>query len=312
MVNMNNGNEYLEQARQGRNSFWRYTAALIFIIALNIIVTTILLGLAVYFFDTIELRAMPEWFVLIVGMLPFGVTALALWLAIKLFHRRTFHSLLTSASSIRWRLVLLSASAWLVLSALSDAVMILLRPGNVYWSFDPVRFIPYFLLAIVLIPIQAATEELIFRGYLTQAFGLLKRGIWLAWLVPAILFGLLHGVNPEVEAFGFKTMMIYYIGMGLFLGWLTLKSQGLELAIGLHVANNLYASLMITFPESAIPSPALFSIREFDPFSGVIVFILMAGAYMLLVFGWKPKYVYVSAILLGLFLLTAFVPAVVP
>jgi uncharacterized protein len=89
---------------------------------------------------------------------------------------------------------------------------------------------------------------------------------------PAVLFGLLHGVNPEIEAFGFRTMMVYYIGMGLFLGWITLKSAGLELAIGLHIANNLYASLMITFPESAIPSPALFSLREFDPTSGVIVF----------------------------------------
>jgi membrane protease YdiL (CAAX protease family) len=60
--------------------------------------------------------------------------------------------------------------------------MVVLRPGNVYWSFDPSRFVP-FLLRIVLIPVQAATEELIFRGYLTQAFGLLARGIWLAWIV---------------------------------------------------------------------------------------------------------------------------------
>jgi uncharacterized protein len=281
------GNEFLEQARQGKNSIWRYLAALIFIIALNLIVTTLMLALAVYRFDTVDFRAMPEWFVLIIGMLPFGFSALALWASIVLLHRRPFRSVLTAASSFRWRLLLLSGAAWFGLSALSDVVLVLLRPGNVYWSFDPSRFVPYFMLAILFVPIQAATEELLFRGYLTQAFGLLSRGIWLAWIVPAVLFGLLHGVNPEVEAFGFKTMMFYYIGMGLFLGWITLKSKGLELAVGLHIGNNFYASTIITFPESAIPSPALFSSRVFDPVTGIIVFLLMVSAYLLLFFRMK-------------------------
>jgi uncharacterized protein len=312
MVDSNEGNGFIEQARQGRKSFWRFVATLIFIIALNIIVTIFLLGLAVYFYNTIDFREMPEWFVLIVGMLPFGVTAVGLWIAIKLFHLRSFRSLLTSAGSFRWRLVFLSAGVWLGLTVVSDIIMVLLRPGNVYWSFDAERFIPFLLVALVLIPIQAATEELIFRGYLTQAFGLLGRGIWLAWIVPALMFGLLHGVNPEIEAFGFSTMMVYYIGMGLFLGWITLKSKGLELAVGLHVANNLYASLMVTFPDSAIPSPALFTIREFDPNSGIIVFFLMVGAYMAFIFGFKPRYVLISGVLIALFLLVAGVPAAIP
>jgi uncharacterized protein len=300
----NGGNIFLDQARQGKNSIWRYFAALIFIIALNIVVTTLLLGLAIYLYNTIDFLAMPEWFVLVVGMVPFGFSAIALWMSIVLIHKRSFRSVLTSFASFRWRLVFISGAAWIGLSALSDLIMVVLRPGNVYWSFDPARFVPFLLVAVVLIPIQAATEELLFRGYLTQAFSLLGRGIWLAWIVPALLFGLLHGVNPEIEAFGFRTMMIYYIGMGLFLGWITIKSEGLELAVGLHVANNLYASLAVTFPESAIPSPALFSIREFDPFSGVIIFFGMVGIYMLLMFGWKPKYLLVSAILIGIFLLT--------
>jgi uncharacterized protein len=302
------GNNFLDQARQGQNSFWRYLVALIFIIALNIAVTTLLLGLAIYYYGTVDLRAMPEWFVLIVGMLPFGFSAVALWVSVVLIHKRPFQTLLTSFKSFRWRLLLISGAAWIGLSVLSDLIMVVLRPGNLYWSFDPTRFLPFLLVAVVLIPIQAGTEELLFRGYLTQAFGLLGRGIWLAWIVPALLFGLLHGVNPEIEAFGFRTMMVYYIGMGLFLGWITLKSGGLELALGLHIANNLYASLMVTFPDSAIPSPAIFSVREFDPFSGVIVFFLMVGTYTLFIFGMKVKYVLVIAGLIGLFLLTAGIP----
>jgi uncharacterized protein len=284
---VNKGNRFLDQARQGWNSIWRYLATLILIIALNLIVTIFLLSLAINLFNTIDLRVLPEWFVLILAMLPFAFSAAALWMGVVFIHKRPFDSLLTAAKSFRWRLLFISGAAWIGLTVASDVVMIVLRPGNIYWSFDPGRFIPYFLIAIVLIPVQAATEELIFRGYLTQAFGLLARGPWLAWTGPALLFGLLHGVNPEIEAFGFRTMMVYYIGMGLFLGWITLKSAGLELAIGLHIANNIYASLMITFPESAIPSPALFSLLEFDPTSGVIVFLLMVLLYVLLFFG--PK-----------------------
>jgi uncharacterized protein len=284
---VNNGNRFLDQARPGWNSIWRHLATLILIIALNLIVTIFLLGLAVNLYNTIDFRAMPEWFVLIIAMLPFAFSTAALWLGVVFIHKRPFGSLLTAARSFRWRLMLISGAVWIVLAAVSDMIMILLRPGNVYWSFDPARFLPFLLVAVVLVPVQAATEELIFRGYLTQAFSLLGRGRWLAWIGPALLFGLLHGVNPEIEAFGFRTMMVYYIGMGLFLGWITLKSAGLELAIGLHIANNLYASLLITFPESAIPSPALFSLREFDPASGVIVFLLMVLLYLLLFFG--PK-----------------------
>jgi uncharacterized protein len=306
------GIDYLNNVRQGKNSIWRYLATLLLIIALNIVVTSILLGLSLYFFNTIDFRAMPEWFVLVVGMVPFGFTALGLWFGLVYFHRRPFSTVLNDTGIFRWRLVLLSGAAWIGLSAVSDGVMILLRPGNLQWSFDPVRFLPYFFLAIVLVPVQAATEELVFRGYLKQAFGLLGRGVWLAWLVPAVLFGLLHSVNPEVGAYGFRTMMVYYIGMGLFLGWITLKSGGLELAIGLHVANNLYASLMVTFPDSAIPSPAIFSVEQFDPFTGVIVFFLMSGAYMLLLFGVKARYVLVSVGLIGLFLLSASIPPAFP
>ena len=68
-----------------------------------------------------------------------------------------------------------------------------------------------------------ASEELLFRGYLTQAFGL-PGGFWAAWLVPGVWFGLLHFANPEVSAYGVLMTMPIYIDMGLLLGWVTLRS----------------------------------------------------------------------------------------
>jgi hypothetical protein len=50
----------------------------------------------------------------------------------------------------------------------------------------------------------------------------------------------------------------------------------LEIALGLHFANNLYATSMVTFSESAIPSPAIFTITNYQPEIGLVAFVIMA------------------------------------
>jgi uncharacterized protein len=240
-------------------------------------------------YRTLNLFELPELVFFFVAMFPFAFSLLGLWVGIKLFHKRPFKSIINPGKQIRWRQFFLSGLLWLVLSAVTDGVMALLQPGNISWTFDVRRFAPFLFLTLILIPIQAGTEELIFRGYLTQAVGLLSRGAWLAILVPSILFGIVHGLNPEVGSFGFGVMMIYYIGMGLLLGWVTLRSAGLELAAGIHIANNLYASLVVTFPESAIQSPALFTVREFNPNIGVLIFLIMTAVYLLFTFRIKSS-----------------------
>jgi uncharacterized protein len=47
-----------------------------------------------------------------------------------------------------------------------------------------------------------------------------------------------------------------------FLAWLTVKDRTLELALGVHAAHNAATLLLVTSPESALPSPAIFSIHE--------------------------------------------------
>lgn len=92
-----------------------------------------------------------------------------------------------------------------------------------------------FLLIIALLtPLQAAGEEYVFRGYLTQAFGGLVRSPWLAVLGPALLFALAHGAqDPPVffDRFAF----------GVVSGLLVILTGGLEAGIAMHVLNNFLA-----------------------------------------------------------------------
>ncbi len=68
---------------------------------------------------------------------------------------------------------------------------------------------------------------------------------WVPLLLTSLIFGLLHIANPEVEKLGYS-IMVYYIGTGLFLGIITLMDEGMELALGFHAANNLFTALLVT------------------------------------------------------------------
>ena len=64
---------------------------------------------------------------------------------------------------------------------------------------------------------NASVEELMFRGYLMQGFGLaFKNGI-APLIITSVLFGLMHASNPEAKVHGLAIMMPYYMFFGAFL-----------------------------------------------------------------------------------------------
>jgi hypothetical protein len=103
-------------------------------------------------------------------------------------------------------------------------------------------------------------------------------------LIPALLFALLHGMNPEIKEFGFWAMMPSYFLFGIFFGIIAVLDDGIELAIGAHSANNMLSSIFVSYKSSAIQTPALFIQKEVDPASefwsiliGSILFVLIVS-----------------------------------
>lgn len=92
----------------------------------------------------------------------------------------------------------------------------------------------YLLVILVLTPLQAAGEEYLFRGYLTQAFGGLF-GPWAAVMIPAVLFAFAHGLGQSLPVF------VDRLAFGVIAGVLVLRTGGLEAAIAMHVLNNWVA-----------------------------------------------------------------------
>ena len=192
------------------------------------------------------------------------------WVAQWAVHRRPFVSLL-SAGTFRWPLVWNGMVIWLVMTMVSTAIESVLYPGRYSWTFDFSQWILIAPLVLLLIPIQAAGEELFFRGYLMQAIGRLRAHPVLLVLASGVLFMLPHLSNPEMSGAlgGPIPMALNYFLMGIGLGWLSLRDNGIERAIGIHVVNNLYAGIFVGYANSVLSTPTLFEANVIDAWFGV-------------------------------------------
>jgi len=145
------------------------------------------------------------------------------------------------------------------------------------------------VIAVIFIPLQSTAEEFAFRGYLAQGVASWTKSRWWALIIPSVLFGLMHSANPEVFEYGFWIMMPQYIFMGFMLGIMSVLDDGIELAMGVHSVNNLMSSVLVTFKGSALPTYALFELKEMDPAEDILPTIVM-GVILLAIFAVKYKW----------------------
>ena len=135
------------------------------------------------------------------------------------------------------------------------------------------------LMAIALVPIQAGLEEVFFRGYLMQGFSLLIKSRLALLIVTSSIFASLHLMNPEPWSYGLLPYIVSVFLVGLFMGLITLVDGGVELAIGVHIANNLWVHLIVGLEESIIPSSSLFIAdqKEFEMMSTILPSLIQYG-----------------------------------
>lgn len=212
---------------------------------------------------------------LMMGMFVF--TLLFLWLALKFIHQKPLRTVISSFSKIRWNHYFFAFFIWATLLVVLTLISYLTSPQDLQIQFDAGKFALLLLVAVLLIPIQTATEEIIFRGYLMQGFGLwFKNGI-VPLIITSVLFGLMHGSNPEAKAHGLLIMLPYYIFFGAFLALLTLLDEGAELAMGIHCANNLMSSLLICSKNSVLQTDSIFYTTQENPGGEFLIWMIMAS-----------------------------------
>jgi len=173
---------------------------------------------------------------------------------------------------------------WFGLVGLMSLVEALVYPGRYVWTINLSRFLPFFFLALIFIPIQTSAEELFFRGYLLQEIGLHWKNVWVLSIVSGLLFGLPHLLNPEATV-NYPLLGFYYFSFGFCLAFITLREGKLELALGAHAANNLFSVIIANYTITALPSPSLFTIKVLDAGFSVPVAILGMNFFIFLFIG---------------------------
>ncbi|MEZ0397342.1 MAG: CPBP family intramembrane glutamic endopeptidase [Anaerolineales bacterium] len=284
---------YLDLARLGRNDWWRYLLAVLLILIfwqfLGAIPLALLLGW--YLLDgdpATDLGAYgptgDETSIFVASMLASVFFLAGIFLAVRYIHARPLRTLITPAPAPDWRRAGQGFLVWFVIVALLSLAEALLYPGRYVWTLDLRRFVPFVFLALILIPIQTSAEELFFRGYLLQWAGLRLRNIWLLSAFSGLVFGAMHTPNPEFQ-FNPLLLSIYYFLMGAVPAYVTLRDGRLELALGFHAANNLFAALFANYEVTVMPSPSLFTIQTQDVIFAVLATCLGLLAFVLIFVG---------------------------
>jgi uncharacterized protein len=103
------------------------------------------------------------------------------------------------------------------------------------------------LYSFVFFAVAAAGEEVLFRGYVFQT---MAQGITVlpAILVMSGIFGIAHAANPNANTFSIANVML----AGIWLSFAYLKTRGLWLPFGLHLAWNFSQTTLFGFPTSGI------------------------------------------------------------
>lgn len=279
---------HLESSFAGKNAFWRYLIMIAAVIAVANTIGALPLIISILRNPAAagELASSPGDFT-VLGissitaftflLIPFIIALLAFILLIRPLNGRSFMTVINGTGTFRWNRFFLSAAVWISISVIYLLVSLKLDPANFSVNNLSSSLILLVIVSLLLVPFQAAFEEVLFRGYLMQGFTVLFRNRIFPLVVTSILFGLMHSLNPEVGEFGFLTMMPQYILFGLIFGIVAVMDDGIESAIGIHAANNVFLCIMVTNKSSALQTPAVWEQHTIEPWTE-FVFMLIMGA----------------------------------
>ena len=223
---------------------------------------------------------------------PLLVSFLPLLFVPLLLHRYLLklplRSIFTRSNQSFSREVRIGASVMTLILIVATLLDFLFFKTSYTWSFDAARFLPYLLVALILIPIQTTAEEVFYRGWIQQRLENGRRSIWLVSFVCGLLFALPHMSNPEVNG-EFILPIIGYGSMGFMFTWVTIRNKSMGLAIGAHAMNNIWVGLLVSSTDSALTSASLLVTSEIEWVSEAAGSVLIVPLFIWLTGKWKGK-----------------------
>jgi len=227
---------------------------------------------------------LPTYVGLLLMLLGHILAAAVLCISILYVHKRPIRTVITSRVSIDFNRIFFAFGLWMLLSVVAEVIMYVMYPEDYVFNFDWRQWIPLLVVSLFVLPVQTSFEEIFVRGYLLQGLALATRSKWAVIVVTSVIFAGMHLGNPEVREFGLGMMAFYYISVALFLVIITLLDEGLELALGIHAATNVYGASLVSFEGSVLQTDTLVTMLQLNPvwmialfFGMMLVFSIIAN-----------------------------------
>jgi len=104
---------------------------------------------------------------------------------------------------------------------------------NINFDFNQI------LISITIFALVSLTEEILFRGYVLRNL-MYSFNKYIALLISAVLFSLMHGINPNIDIIGFTNIFL----SGILLGLTYIHTKNLWFPIALHFSWNFFQTIL--------------------------------------------------------------------
>lgn len=241
------GLRYDHLARNGLRELWRPIGGTVVVGLAFFLVGLVVLffGMILAFFLELPPPKTPEQlfgdplFSLVFLLLSIAAVLPLVFGTAALFQRRRPGTLSSVAGRLRWPWLFMCVGLAVVALILGQLAQLAVNAITGQSGEDVVSwagwsgFVPALLIIVLLVPFQAAVEEYMFRGWLVQAFGTrLQSPVW-GIVIGSVIFASLHGYSwvGLIDVFSF----------GVVMGFIAVRTGGLEAPIAMHVINNMMA-----------------------------------------------------------------------
>ena len=285
---MSNIKRFSQQAKLGKNNWWRYLLGFFLILTSWIFIgSSIFVTLQMYLVEKYA-NVTPEQLIdlyqsgettkvkelfdrvpiplqLIALLSTFVVGLLTLLLVIRVIHKRPIKSLITPYDKISYSRFFHGFIAFLGSTIVVTTIgYIFSDRKGIEVTFNPNTFIIILLIACSLLLIQTSFEELFVRAYLLQFLGLKIKNFWSLIISTSVIFTIFHLANPEVKAYGIWLIIAAYLLPGFFFAAIALWDNRLELSLAAHFANNFFVLIILAPEVSALASEPIFTLTEIE------------------------------------------------
>ena len=199
-------------------------------------------------------------------------------IAEKFIHKRSIQRMF-SLGKFNYKAFYFGLIAWTILIAFSSFVDVFVFHENYVYNLDISKWLIFLPIVLVLTPLQCISEEIFFRTYLMRSIYTRTQKTIFVILIITIIFALVHLPNIALMSGGnlgsYSVSLVAYLTISYLLTYLAYVSQGLELSIGIHIANNILYFIVFNSLESYTGFiPSIFDVKSTNIYWGCISLIL--------------------------------------